>query len=233
VAVIAGVTGLALAAPEHSDTTSASPVALGAVLGGLLVVAAAPYLLPRGRVGASTMILAAGCAFTATALTSKLLTDELADGRWLVALGLAVGTAAVAAGGLLTETSALQRFEATRVSPGVFVVQTVLPVMAAPFLIGEDWGDTPGGGAVLVVALLVTCAGGALLSRSRVVAAAQDEGEGTGADAAASTNSSVTSAAAGSAASDSSGSRGDASANSSARASSAGVDATSARPNSR
>jgi drug/metabolite transporter (DMT)-like permease len=226
VAVIAGVTGLALAAPEHSDSANASPAALAAVLGALLVVSAAPYLLPRGRVGAGAMILAAGCAFTATALTSKLLTDELADGRWLAALALAGGTAAVAAGGLLTETSALQRFEATRVSPGVFVVQTVFPVMAAPLLIGENWGDTPGGGVAIVAALLATCAGGVLLSRSRAVAAAQDEGD-------APTSSSVNSAAAGSAASDTSGSRGDASADSSAPASAAGVDATSASPNSR
>jgi drug/metabolite transporter (DMT)-like permease len=227
VAVIAGVTGLALAAPPHTDTASASPGALIAVLGGLLVVTAAPYLLPRHLVGARTMILAAGCAFTATALTSKLLTDELADGRWLAALGIAAGTAAVAAGGLLTETSALQRFEATRVSPGVFVVQTVFPVMAAPFLIGEDWGQTPGGGVAIVAALAATCAGGALLSRSRAVAAAQDEGDEP------STSSSVRSAAAGSAASDASGSRGDASADSTARDSAAGVDATSASPNSR
>jgi hypothetical protein len=225
VAVIAGVTALALTAPEHTDATPDAGATV-AVLAGLLLVTAAPYLMPRARVGARLMILAAGCAFTATALTSKLLTDALARGDWGTAVAIGVATAAIAAGGLLSETSALQRFEATRISPGVFVVQTVLPVAAAPLLIGEDWGATPGGGAPIVAALMLTCLGGVALSRSRAVAAAQDE-------ATASTSSSVSSAADGSRASDSSGARGEASAALSDRASSAGVDATSASPKSR
>ena len=224
-AVIGGVTALALAAPEHTDADPGAG-AFAAVLGGLLIVAAAPYAIPRARVGAGLMILAAGCAFTATALTSKLVTDELARGRWATAVAVAAGTAVIAAGGLLTETSALQRFEATRISPGVFVVQTVFPVAAAPLLVDEDWGATPGGGLVVVAGLVATCAGGVLLSRSRAVAAAQDEGD-------ASASSSVSAAAEGSERSASSGSRGEASADRTARPSAAGVDATSARPNRR
>jgi hypothetical protein len=225
VAIVGGVTGLALAAPPHSNATP-DPVPLALLLGALVLLCAAPYALRRRReVGAGTMIVAAGSAFTATALSSKLLTDELANGHWVAALAWGLGTAAVAALGLLSEISALQRFEATRVSPAIFVIQTVAPVIAAPILIGEDWGSTPGGGAVLVAALAATCAGGALLARSRVVAGAHDES-----DQAPAASSSTRSAAAGSPASDRSGSRGDASAERSAAASSAGVDATSANP---
>jgi drug/metabolite transporter (DMT)-like permease len=227
--IVGGVTALALAAPKHTDAAP-DPLATAIVLGGLVLASAAPYLMPRRRVGAGAMILAAGAAFTATALASKLITDEIARGRWGSAVLLALGTAAVAALGLLTETSALQRFEATRVSPAVFVIQTVAPVIAAPILIGENWRATPGGGAVVVAGLLATCAGGVLLARSRVIAVAHEEGP---AAAVASTSSSTTSAAAGSSASDSSGSRGDASADRSAAASSEGVDATSARPKAR
>jgi hypothetical protein len=228
-AVVCGVTALAIAAPAHTDTAP-DTLATALVLAALVLASVAPYLMPRGRVGAGAMILAAGAAFTATALASKLITDEIGRGRWGSAVLLALGTAAVAALGLLTETSALQRFEATRVSPAVFVIQTVAPVIAAPLLIGEDWGATPGGGVVVVAGLLATCAGGALLARSRVIAVVQDEGR----DAATpSTSASTTSAAAGSLASDSSGSRGDASADRSASASSDGVDATSARPKAR
>jgi drug/metabolite transporter (DMT)-like permease len=226
--VVAGVAGLGLAAPKHADTNP-DPVALGVVLAALVLLSCAPYVLPRARVGATTMILAAGSAFTATALSSKVLTDRLAEHDWLFAGALAAGTALVAALGLLSETSALQRFEATRVSPAVFVIQTVAPVVAAPILIGERWGGTPGGGAVLAVSLLVTCAAGALLARSRVVVAAAHEGSQPGDPASSSTRS----AAEGSAASERSGERGEASARASAAASSSGVDATSARPKSR
>jgi hypothetical protein len=225
VAIIGGVTGLALAAPPHSSARP-DPVALAVVLGVLVLLTAAPYALRRrGEVGAGVMIVAAGSAFTATALSSKLLTDELARGHVLAALAWGAGTALVAAIGLLSEISALQRFEATRVSPAIFVIQTVAPVIAAPILIGEKWSATPGGGAVLVAALAATCAGGALLARSRVVAAAHDESDQEPA-----ASSSTRSAPDGRSASDRSGSRGDASADRSAASSSDGVDATSARP---
>lgn len=228
IAVVAGVTGLALAAPAHAAGSSA-PLALAVTLGVLVLVSAAPFAMPRGRVGASTMILAAGAAFTATALAGKVLTDRLADGDWGASIALAAGIAAVAALGLLSETSALQRYEATRVSPAIFVVQTVAPVVAAPILIGEDWGATPGGGLVLIASLLLACGGGVLLARSRVVVAAQDEGGEPPEPASSSTRS----AAAGSRASERSGSRGESSARRSAAPSSPGVDATSAKPKSR
>jgi drug/metabolite transporter (DMT)-like permease len=226
--VVAGVAGLALAAPPHTDRAP-DPVAFAVVLAALVAASCAPYAMRRARVGATVMILAAGSAFTATALASKVLTDRLADGDWAVAAALAVGTALVAALGLLSETSALQRYEATRVSPAVFVIQTVAPVAAAPILIGERWGGTPGGGAVLIASLAITCAAGALLAQSRVVVAAAHEGAQAGEPASSSTRS----AAAGSRASERSGSRGEASARRSAAASSSGVDATSAKPESR
>jgi drug/metabolite transporter (DMT)-like permease len=225
VAVIGGVVALAVAAPPHTSGASDGQ-ALAVLLGVLVLASAAPYALPRRWAGADLLILAAGAAFTATALSGKVLTDRLAAGDWAAVIALGAGTAVVAALGLLSETSALQRFEATRVSPAVFVVQTVGPVMAAPILIGEKWSATPGGGLVIVLALAITCGGGVVLSRSRVVAAAQDEGGMP--DGAAS--SSTRSAAAGSRASERSGSRGDASALVSAPASSSGVDATSASP---
>jgi drug/metabolite transporter (DMT)-like permease len=228
-AVMGGVVILAAAAPKHTDQTP-DELALGIVLALLVAVSAAPYVLPRRRVGAGLMIVAAGAAFTATALGGKLLTDELNMGHWPIAVVWGVGTAAIAGLGLLSETSALQTAEATRVSPAVFVIQTVAPVIAAPILIGERWGSTPGGGSVLVLGLLLTCAGGVMLSRSRVVVSvAHDEGDQEPRSA-----SSITSSAAdGSSASEMSGSRGDASAEPSASASSPGVDATSASPNSR
>jgi drug/metabolite transporter (DMT)-like permease len=225
VAVVVGVAGLAAFAPKHT-VSHPSSAALAAVLGLLLLVTAAPYLLPRRRVGAGTMILAAGAAFSATAITSKLVTDRLAEGQWLPALAWGAGTAVVAAAGLLSETSALQSYEATRVSPAVFVLQTVAPVIAAPILIGEKWSATPGGGTALAAALVVTCSGGLVLARARAVAAVQGEADQG-------TSSSTKSAAEASSASDRSGARGDRSADASAAPTSDGDDATSAKPKSR
>jgi len=228
VAVVAGVAGLAAFAPEHK-VADPSPPALAAVLAVLLLVTVVPYVVPRRSAGAVAMILGAGAAFTATAITSKLVTDRLAESEWLAALAWAAGTAVIAGAGLLSETSALQRFEATRVSPAVFVIQTVAPVIAAPVLIGEDWSATPGGGAALAAALVLTCSGGLLLARARAVIAVQREADQVGVGMSSSTRS----AAAGSRASDRSAARGERSADVSAAANSAGVEATSAKPNSR
>src|SRR5207253_2263496 len=71
--------------------------------------------------------------------------------------------------GQLTEMTALQRFEATRVAPPIYVVQTVIPVVLAPALAGERWGHTPGGGLLLIASLVLVSVGGAILGASRTV----------------------------------------------------------------
>ena len=71
--------------------------------------------------------------------------------------------------GLTSETTALQRIAATKVAPVVLVMQIVVPVLLAPVLVGERWGDTPLGGGVIVAGLLSVAVGTVLLASSGAV----------------------------------------------------------------
>jgi hypothetical protein len=66
----------------------------------------------------------------------------------------------------------MQRFEATRVSPPMFVLETALPVALAPLLFHERWSAATGGPALVVTALVLVLLGGGLLGASRRVVAA-------------------------------------------------------------
>jgi len=184
-AIIVGVAGVALAAPERTTShASASAIALALAL--VAIPIASPYVLrwrfrhsphQEGvKVGwanrvATLAVLSAGCGYAWTAIASKLLTDELAAGAILVAVAW-LATAAVSEGlALLSEMSALQRRPATHVAPTMFAVQIIVPVLLAPLIFGESWGDTPLGGAVLVACMALTLAGTVLLAGSRSVGA--------------------------------------------------------------
>jgi drug/metabolite transporter (DMT)-like permease len=174
-AVIAGVVALAFAGLRHTDAAP-SPVGLVAAAAGLGSVTALPFLSRRARRSAWALIAGGGCAFALSALTSKLLTIELAHGRLLAALGWALATAAASGLGLLTDMTAMQRFEATRVSPPMFVLETALPVALAPLLFHERWSTAEGGPALVVAALVLVLLGGVVLGASRrVVAAARPD----------------------------------------------------------
>jgi hypothetical protein len=132
----------------------------------------APYLV-RGRPNAAgtLAVVAAGFGYAWTAIASKLLTDELSAGSLAVAV-VWLATAAASEGlALLSEMSALGRRPATRVAPVMFAVQVVVPVILAPLIFEESWSETPGGGSVLVVAILLILAGVVSLAGSQAVAA--------------------------------------------------------------
>ncbi|HEX6687831.1 MAG TPA: hypothetical protein VF085_04110 [Solirubrobacterales bacterium] len=170
-AIVAGVAGVAWAAPERT-TDHAGTVEIAVALAIVAIPIALPYLLRR-RVGAvgTLMVISAGCGYAWTAIASKLLTDELAAGAIVVA-ALWLGTAAASEGlALLSEMSALQRRAATHVAPTMFAVQILVPVLLAPLIFGESWGGTPLGGVALVASMAVAVAGAVLLAGSRTVGA--------------------------------------------------------------
>jgi drug/metabolite transporter (DMT)-like permease len=168
-AIVAGVAGVGLAAPERStDHAGAAAIAIA------LVVVAIPVLLPFGlrrradRIG-MLMVIGAGSGYAWTAIASKLLTDELAAGTAFAALAWLATAAASEGLALLNEMSALQRRAATHVAPVMFAVQVLVPVLLAPLIFGESWGDTPFGGAALVAFMALTLAGTVVLAGSRSV----------------------------------------------------------------
>ena len=180
-AIVAGVTGVALAAPERT-TDHAGAGAIALALAFVAIPIAAPYVL-RFR-GSPTqdgveiasvhwlgmlMVVAAGCGYAWTSIASKLLTDELATGALLVAIAW-LATAALSEGlALLSEMSALQARPATHVAPAMFAVQVLVPVLLAPLIFGESWGSTPLGGAALVASMLVAVGGAVTLAGSPAV----------------------------------------------------------------
>ena len=168
-AIVAGVAGIAVSAPENSDTYTTGPE-LWIVLGAMAGLAGVAFVAGRsGSRAGGLRVIGAGAAFAATAFVSKLIVDELSAGRTGRALAWAAAAVTAAALGLLCEMSGLQRREVARVAPPIFVIETVVPVLCAPLLTGEKWGDTPLGGAVIVLSLVVVAAGGAVLGRTRVV----------------------------------------------------------------
>jgi hypothetical protein len=170
-AIIAGVAGVAWAAPERT-TDHADSAAIFLALGLVAVPIALPYLL-RGRGAAIGFlaVLSAGCGYAWTAIASKLLTDELATGALLVAaawLATAIASEGLA---LLSEMSALQARPATHVAPVMFAVQVLVPVLLAPLIFGESWDTTPVGGAALVAFMALAVSGTVLLAGSKAVGA--------------------------------------------------------------
>jgi hypothetical protein len=168
---VIGIAGLAFAAPERT-TSHAGVAALTTAFAILALVTLAPYALHRmgRRPGLAPLALSAGAGDVWAALASKLIVDELSHGRWLIAFLWALTAGVAVAFGLLSDMTALQRYEATRVGPVVLVAQVIIPVLLAPLLAGEVWGRTPLGGAMLLLSLAVVAAGAATLGSSRAVA---------------------------------------------------------------
>ncbi len=170
-AIIVGVAGVAWAAPDRT-TDHAGTAAIVIALGLVAIPIAAPYVLRRRAASLSLLaVLGAGFGYAWTAIASKLLTDELAAGTLLVAVGWLATALASEGLALLSEMSALQRRPATHVAPVMFAVQVLVPVILAPLIFGEKWSTTPLGGVALVAFMAVALAGTTLLAGSRVVGA--------------------------------------------------------------
>lgn len=177
--IVAAVGVFAWAAPRDSGDVERG-AGLGVSLAILGAVAAAPYAIALARRGFPMILLvaSAGAADAVAALVAKIVAQDVSDGLLLAALAWGALVGLVVIVGLISESTALQRFAATRVAPTVLVMQIVVPVTLAPLVAGEAWGDTPLGGAVLVGALVMVGVGAGLLASSPAVARlAVGEGE--------------------------------------------------------
>ena len=175
-AMVAGVTGLAVAAPPQTDE-HAGPLALTLGLTAFALVALAPYLLNlRRRQLQPLVVLSSGLAYAWCGLSTKFVADGLASGS-VVAVGLwAAATAAAAGVGLLSEMTALQRGSAIRVFPVVLVIQIVVAVLGAPLLAGESWSAAPLASWMLPLSLVVLATGTATLAAAPAVGGVVAEG---------------------------------------------------------
>lgn len=168
-AMLLGIAVLAIAAPPRSDQVGSHP-AIAAIGGVLAAVALLPVVagrLGRGKAGrAPVIVIAAGAAFALSAVATKLLSDALGRGEPLHALGWAALVAGTSVLGILLDASALQRSPAARVAPPIFAFEVVVPALVAPVIFHEHWSKTTGGGALIVLGLLLVVAGGVALGSS-------------------------------------------------------------------
>lgn len=170
--VIAGVSIVVAAAPArggHSDPTGLAIAC--AVLGAVVL---APFARRSVVTGPLVVSAAAGDALAALAMNevARALTDTpLAALAW-AALAAAAGLLALAG-----EAAALQHTPAAVVAPAVLAGQVVVPVLLAPIVVGDRWGDTPGGGWLIVAGLALATAAAAGLSRSPAVGSVRQAAE--------------------------------------------------------
>ncbi|MDQ3587522.1 MAG: hypothetical protein M3433_08070 [Actinomycetota bacterium] len=173
VAIVGGVAAMTLSAPGRAAIeTQTAPLIVALAL--LAAVTLVPYSLMRMRGECAPSLttaatFGAGTAYAFSGITTKLVSDDVADDRLVAALGWLAVTAVVSGLGFLGQLTALQHRSATQVGPVIYVIPVLVPVLLAPFLTGEEWGETPLGGGALVASLLVVCLGTALVSSSSSV----------------------------------------------------------------
>ena len=170
-AVVAGISGLAFAAPPHhaSHTGGATLAITLTILG---AAAFAPYMVTRlAERRAGFLVAGAGLAYAFVGLVTKFASDDFIDRKtvgllfWLLLALLAVGL------GMLTEMSAFQHRPATQVVPVVLTAQAVVPVLLAPLVAHEHWSSNALGRLGLAGSLVLVALGAWRLGRSRTVIA--------------------------------------------------------------
>jgi drug/metabolite transporter (DMT)-like permease len=166
-AVVAGVAGLGVTAPQHS-AGHASGVGFLLILVGLSAVVVLPRALGGRRPSPPMIASGAGIAYAFVGLSTKFAVDDASAGAWFSLAAWVVVLGLVAAIGLLNEMSALQLRPVTQIAP---------IVVLAPVLAGESWSGTPAMRAALAFSLVAIAAGVIVLSRSGVVGAML-EGDG-------------------------------------------------------
>jgi len=134
-AIVVGVALTAAAAPDGGamPRRGAEPLLLMGALGAAALV---PYVVSR-RLSAVTLAtsLSAGLAFAWSDVATKLFSDAFSSDVWLLALAWLAGVCVSAVVATLSQMTAFQRLAATRVVPAVFVVETLVPVLAAPIVL--------------------------------------------------------------------------------------------------
>src|SRR5262249_25260608 len=172
VLIIGSVGVFAWAAPREPGEVerSAGLVVALAILASVTLLPYAIGLFGRRTYPMMLLVASAGAADGMAAFVAKIVAQDAGEGALLAVLGWAALVATFVLIGVVSESTALQRFAATRVAPTVLVMQIVIPVVMAPLVGGEGWGGTPLGGAVLVMALVTVAFGAGLLASSPAVA---------------------------------------------------------------
>jgi drug/metabolite transporter (DMT)-like permease len=172
IGITAGIGLLAWGQPEGIETVRGE-TALLSVMGGMVAVSLIPFALRgRGRLDSATfVIVASALAYGASNIATKLVSDGIDAGAWLVVGIWLLAAAATGVIALTTEMTALQRRPATFVVPVSFAIQTFLPVALEPIYLTERWGTAALGGAPLITGLVLIALGAVAVAKTRAVSA--------------------------------------------------------------
>jgi drug/metabolite transporter (DMT)-like permease len=179
--VVVGIALLAWAAPAR-DTTHATGAGLAAAIAVLAALSLLPYAASIAWRPPSALTAAgAGFAYALDGLATKFFSDDVATAAWLGLLFWGIAMAVAAAGGTLSEMSALQRRAATQVAPIVLALTTLVPVALAPVLANETWSGSAWLRAALAGSILLIVAGAVVLASAPALDAvlARASGKGT------------------------------------------------------
>lgn len=166
VAITGAIVALAWAGPE--ETTSFTVRGTWAIGIAIVLTALAPFALRLvGLADGLETSIVSGLGWACVGLATALVVSALSDHRWLVAAAWGVGVGIASGATLLAEMTALQAWPATRSIPVVFGIEMALPAALAPVL---DEHGSPPHPVVFGVALVVACAGAAVLGSTRTVA---------------------------------------------------------------
>lgn len=171
-AIMAGVTAIALAEPERGEHTNVVAFTIAAAVLAAVALSAFVRRAPSAGVLIGSAVAADALAVLAAAQAARSLPDVLTTAAWCALAGVA-GLATLA-----SESAALQRRGAARVAPIVLAGQVAVPVALAPLLLDERWATSAAGLALLLGGLLaVVIASAALAASPRVSRFAAGTGE--------------------------------------------------------
>jgi drug/metabolite transporter (DMT)-like permease len=183
VALLGGVGLLAAVAPQR-EVAHAGAARTAVVLTVVAALALAPYAGALWRsVDGRLAALSAGAAFGWSGLSTKLFSDAVAGHHWPSSIVWAIATGLASGLAVLSESTALQRLPVHRTAPTVFAVQVLIPVAAAPLLVGEAWSGSAMRSLTLLAGLAAVLAAVAAIARSQAAIAltATERAIGTGA----------------------------------------------------
>jgi drug/metabolite transporter (DMT)-like permease len=168
-AIIGGVTLVAWGAPPHTEAHR-SGAAVIAVFAGLAAAGFLPFAVRGTRWDTGMVsIVASGAGFAASNVATKLLSDDIGSGHYVIAAAWAVVGVVSGIAATITGMTAFQRRRATTVVPVSTAVQTFLPIVLEPFFLREHWTSAKFGGAPIGIGLLIALVGTIVVSRTRAV----------------------------------------------------------------
>jgi hypothetical protein len=168
-AIIGGVALVAWGAPPHTEAHRSGAAVIG-VVAALSAIGLLPFAV-RGTRWDTGMgsIIASGAGFAASNVATKLLSDDIGTGHYVIAAAWGVVGVMSGIAATITGMTAFQRRRATTVVPVSTAVQTFLPIVLEPFFLREHWTSAKFGGAPIGVGLVIALVGTVVVSRTRAV----------------------------------------------------------------